>query len=76
MLVTMLSYKPCISLTRNLVLAVIVLGACCSVRAAVGDYTHEWAVQIEGGDEEANAIATEQNYDLVDKVSYVSSTIR
>lgn len=40
------------------------------VSASVGDYTHEWAVRIDGGDEQALLIAQEQNYDIVDKVSH------
>lgn len=45
------------------------------VSAAVGDYTHEWAVKIDGGDLQAEAVASEQNYELVDKVKYRSSSV-
>lgn len=38
------------------------------VKAEVGDYTHEWAAHIEGGDEEANAIARRNDFDVVTKI--------
>uniref|UniRef100_A0A2P2I1L6 furin n=1 Tax=Hirondellea gigas TaxID=1518452 RepID=A0A2P2I1L6_9CRUS len=47
---------------------VLVLVHISGVSSAVGDYTHEWAVQIEGGDHVAQAVAFEQNFDIVDKV--------
>ena len=36
--------------------------------ARIGDFTHEWAVQINGGDDIAAQIAQENNFDIVDKV--------
>lgn len=38
------------------------------VKAEVGDYTHEWAAHIEGGDEEAYSIARRNDFDVVTKV--------
>ena len=39
------------------------------IGATVGDYTHEWAVQIHGGDDVAKLVADEHNFDIVDTVS-------
>ena len=50
---------------------VVVLKATSGVYASVGDFTHEWAVQVEGGEEQARIIAEEQNYDIVDQVRRV-----
>ncbi|XP_045618014.1 furin-like protease kpc-1 isoform X2 [Procambarus clarkii] len=48
--------------------AVLLLVMISGVKAEVGDYTHEWAVHVEGGDEKAHNIARRHDFDVVTKI--------
>ncbi|XP_037799515.1 furin-like protease 1 isoform X2 [Penaeus monodon] len=46
----------------------VVLCVPCFVCAQVGDFTHEWAAHVEGGDEKAHEIARKHGFDVLTKI--------
>lgn len=50
----------------NFICVVMVLD--CVVLADVGDYTHDWAVHVVGGDEEAHHVARRHDFDVITKI--------
>lgn len=50
------------------VVVLVFLCVPCFVCAEVGDYTHEWAAHVEGGDEKAHEIARRHDFDVITKV--------
>ncbi|XP_063600039.1 furin-like [Penaeus indicus] len=50
------------------VVVLVVLCVPCFVCAQVGDFTHEWAAHVEGGDEKAHEIARKHGFDVLTKI--------